>query len=117
MSAVDERYRRYVAGTMEKRIPAILRTAAQGFDSETKGRLKAIGGAISMNAPMIADLARWPFHGWEQLPTRVNGKRVRDESFFDFEYWFYCASSKPCGLPSGMWTPSMRPSTGSSTVT
>ena len=85
----QERYRRFVADTMAKRIPMIVRNAADGFDSETVTRLDAISRAISAGAPMVVDLSNWPFSGWEDFPQRVNGRRIADASFFDFEFWMY----------------------------
>ena len=74
---------------MAKRIPMIVRNAADGFDSETVTRLDAISRAISAGAPMVVDLSNWPFSGWEDFPQRVNGRRIADASFFDFEFWMY----------------------------
>ena len=84
-----ERYRRFVADTMAKRIPLIIRNAEEGYDSETVTRLQAIGRAVAANAPMVIDLANWPFAGWDDMPARVNGRRIADVPFFDFEYWMY----------------------------
>lgn len=74
---------------MEKRVPAILRTAEEGASEDAARQLKAIGRAIAANAPMVIDLKDWPFAGWEDMPQRVNGKRPRQAPFFDFEYWMY----------------------------
>jgi hypothetical protein len=84
-----ERYRRFVADTMAKRIPLIIRNAEEGYDSETIARLQALGRAVAANAPMVLDLANWPFAGWEDMPARVNGRRIGDVPFFDFEFWMY----------------------------
>jgi len=85
----QERYRRFVADTMAKRIPMIVRNAGEGFDAETVTRLEAISRAISAGAPMVVDLSNWPFQGWEEFPLRVNGRRIGDAPFFDFEFWMY----------------------------
>jgi hypothetical protein len=74
---------------MAKRIPAILRTAEEGVGEEAAKQLKAIARAIEADGPMVLDLSGWPFAGWEDMPARVNGKRPRQASFFDFEYWMY----------------------------
>jgi hypothetical protein len=84
-----ERYRRFVAETTAKRIPMILRNAEAGFDGETAARLEAISRAIAAGAPMVADLGNWPFAGWEEFPARVNGRRIGEAPFFDFEFWMY----------------------------
>ncbi|MEO8756382.1 MAG: ARMT1-like domain-containing protein [Devosia sp.] len=84
-----ERYRRYVADTMAKRIPLIIRNAGEGADTETVGRLEAIGRAVAAGASIVIDLSNWPFQGWEEMPARVNGRRISDAPFFDFEYWLY----------------------------
>jgi hypothetical protein len=85
----SDRYARFVATTLDKRIPVILKTAADGTDADGAARLEAIGRAITAKAPMVADLSNWPFLGWNELPRRVNGRRPREAAFFDFEYWFY----------------------------
>ena len=85
----QERYRRFVAETMAKRIPMIVRNAGEGFDAETVTRLDAIARAIAAGAPMVVDLTNWPFQGWEDFPSRVNGRRISDAPFFDFEFWMY----------------------------
>jgi hypothetical protein len=84
-----ERYRRFVAETMAKRIPMIVRNAETGFDAETVARLEAISRAIAAGAPMVVDLGNWPFAGWEEFPARVNGRRIGEAPFFDFEFWMY----------------------------
>ena len=84
-----ERYRRFVAETMAKRIPMIVRNAGDGFDTETVARLEAISRAIAAGAPMVVDLGNWPFAGWEGFPARVNGRRIGEAPFFDFEFWMY----------------------------
>jgi hypothetical protein len=84
-----ERYRRFVADTMAKRIPLIIRNAEEGYDSEIVARLQALGRAVAANAPMVLDLANWPFAGWDDMPARVNGRRIADVPFFDFEFWMY----------------------------
>ena len=89
ISQSAERYRRYVADTMAKRIPRIIRTAGEGADAEVVARLEAIGRAVAAGAPMVIDLSNWPFAGWEEMPARVNGRRISDAPFFDFEYWLY----------------------------
>jgi hypothetical protein len=89
MPSDSDRYRRFVTASLDRRLPAILKTAAEEADAEARGRLDAIGRAIAANAPMVADLGGWPFPGWEGLPQRVNGKRVRDAAYFDVDYWFY----------------------------
>jgi hypothetical protein len=48
---------------------------------------------------MVADLSDWPFEGWEGLPARVNGKRVSQAAFFDFEYWLYLRILTAVGFP------------------
>jgi hypothetical protein len=83
------RYRSYVAGAMAKRIPQIIRNAGEGADGETIARLDALNRAVAANAPMVLDLGNWPFQGWEEMPARVNGRRIGDVPFFDFEYWMY----------------------------
>lgn len=85
----QERYRRFVADTMAKRIPMIVRNAGEGFDAETVTRLDAISRALAAGAPMVVDLANWPFAGWEDFPQRVNGRRISDAPFFDVEFWMY----------------------------
>ena len=85
----QERYRRFVADTMAKRIPIIVRNAGDGFDAETVTRLDAISRAIAAGAPMVVDLGNWPFAGGEEFPQRVNGRRISDAPFFDFEFWMY----------------------------
>lgn len=74
---------------MAKRIPMIVRNAGEGFDAETVTRLDAISRAIAVGAPMVVDLGNWPFAGWEDFPQRVNGRRISDAPFFDFEFWMY----------------------------
>ena len=85
----QERYRRFVADTMAKRIPMIVRNAGEGFDAETVTRLDAISRALAAGAPMVVDLSNWPFAGWEEFPQRVNGRRISDAPFFDVEFWMY----------------------------
>ena len=85
----QERYRRFVAETMAKRIPMIVRNAGDGFDAETMTRLDAIARALAAGAPMVVDLSNWPFAGWEDFPQRVNGRRIADAPFFDIEFWMY----------------------------
>jgi hypothetical protein len=87
--ASTERYRRFVADTMAKRIPLIIKNTEEGCDAETAGRLQAIGRAVAADAPMVVDLSYWPFEGWEEMPAKVNGKRISDAPFFDFEFWLY----------------------------
>ncbi|MEP7241614.1 MAG: ARMT1-like domain-containing protein [Devosia sp.] len=89
VDAAAERYRRYVGKTMLERIPAILRIAEEGLDRIAVENLKAIGRAVAANAPMVMELGDWPYVGWEDLPRRINGKRIADAPFFDFEYWLY----------------------------
>lgn len=84
-----ERYRKYVADTMAKRIPQIIRNAGEGADAETIARLDALNRAVAAGAPMVLDLSNWPFQGWEEMPARVNGRRIGEAPFFDFEYWMY----------------------------
>src|SRR5437762_3237976 len=83
------RYERYVTDTLKQRIPAILRNAQEGLNSETTARLQSILRVVELDAPMVVDLLDWPFAGWENLPARVNGKHVSKAPFFDFEYWLY----------------------------
>jgi hypothetical protein len=85
----QKRYRDFVASTMKTRIPAILRTAEEGFDAAIVAQLRAIGRAVEAGAPMVMDLDGWPFIGWEDMPARVNGRRIGEAPFFDFEYWLY----------------------------
>ena len=87
--ASTERYRRFVADTMAKRIPLIIKNTEEGCDAEAAGRLQAIGRAVAADAPMVVDLSYWPFEGWEEMPAKVNGKRISDAPFFDFEFWLY----------------------------
>lgn len=87
--AAKERYRRFVAETMAKRIPLIIRNTEEGCDTETVGRLQAIGRAVAADAPMVVDLSYWPFEGWEEMPAKVNGRRISEALFFDFEFWLY----------------------------
>ena len=84
-----ERYRKFVADTLAKRIPTIIRNAGEGFDAETNARLEALVRAVAANAHMVLDLSNWPFLGWEEMPARVNGRRIGDAPFFDFEFWLY----------------------------
>jgi len=84
-----ERYRKFVADTLAKRIPTIIRNAGDGLDTETNARLEALVRAVGANAHMVLDLANWPFLGWEEMPARVNGRRIADAPFFDFEFWLY----------------------------
>jgi hypothetical protein len=105
----SDRYHRFVAATLDQRIPVILRTAGENTDAEGRGRLEAIGRAVAANAPMVADLSNWPFVGWEKLPPRVNGKRVRDAAFFDFEYWLYLRILEAVRFPEARVDP-FRPS-------
>ncbi len=85
----DIRYRQFVADTLARRIPVIIRNAGEGFDAETVARLNSILRVVELDAPMVVDLSDWPFAGWERLPARVNGKHVTRAPFFDFEYWLY----------------------------
>jgi hypothetical protein len=85
----DERYRSFVAATMAKRIPLIIRNAGAGFDAEAGAKLEALAQAVEADAPMELDLRGWPFQGWDDLPARVNGLRPSAAPFFDFEYWMY----------------------------
>jgi len=89
VSLIAARYQRFVAETLAKRIPAILRTAEEGLGDDAIKQLRAVGRAIEADGPMVLDLTGWPFGGWEDMPARVNGKRPRQASFFDFEYWMY----------------------------
>lgn len=85
----SERYARFVADTLAKRIPAILRIAEEGQNEQAIKQLRAIGRSIDADGPMVLGLEGWPFAGWEDMPQRVNGKRPREAAFFDFEYWLY----------------------------
>ncbi len=91
-NAEEEARRRYgdfVAKTLKTRIPVILKNAEEGLADEAIRQLRAIGRAIEADAPMVMDVADWPFSGWEDMPARVNGKRPSQAPFFDFEYWMY----------------------------
>src|SRR4051812_7337648 len=68
------RYRRFVDDTLKHRIPVILRNTEAGLDGETVARIRSISRVIERDAPLVVDLAGWPFSGWERLPARVNGK-------------------------------------------
>ncbi len=84
-----ERYRRFVAATMAKRIPTIIGNAGKGFDAEVVAGLEAIAKTVEDDAPMQLELVEWPFEGWGDLPARVAGRRPSEAPFFDFEYWMY----------------------------
>ena len=84
-----DRYHPFVTATLARRIPAILRSTAEGADAEAAKQLQAIARAVTADAPMLLDVAGWPFPGWEDMPARVNGKRPSAAPFFDFEYWMY----------------------------
>lgn len=83
------RYVQYVQHTLKTRIPAILKIAEEGQGPAAARQLHAIGRSVEANGPMVLDLHDWPLPGWEALPSRVNGKRPTEASFFDFEYWLY----------------------------
>src|SRR4051812_20921307 len=85
----QERYRSFVATTLKARIPVILKTAEEGQSDEAAKQLRAIARAVEADAPMLLDVALWPYAGWEDMPARVNGKRPSEAPFFDFEYWLY----------------------------
>lgn len=95
----SERYRRYVADTIKHRIPVIVRSAGEGLPPMVANRINAILRVLDQDAPMVADLSDWPFEGWEGLPARVNGKRVSQAAFFDFEYWLYLRILTAVGFP------------------
>ena len=84
-----DRYSRFVSATLANRIPLILRSTEEGADAEAARQLQAIARAVAADAPMLLDIAAWPFPGWEDMPARVNGKRPSAAPFFDFEYWMY----------------------------
>ena len=85
----ERRYRAFVAKTLKERIPVILGTAEQGQSDAVGKQLRAIARAVEADAPMLLDVAMWPYAGWEDMPARVNGKRPSEAPFFDFEYWLY----------------------------
>lgn len=85
----EERYRRFVADTMAKRIPAIIRNCEEGQDANAVRQLKALGKSIEADGPMVIDLGGWTLPGWEDMPARVNGRRPSQAPFFDFEFWMY----------------------------
>jgi hypothetical protein len=85
----EERYRRFVAETMAKRIPLIVRNCEDGQDAHAVRQLRALGKAIAADGPMVIDLGEWTLPGWEDMPARVNGKRPSQAPFFDFEFWMY----------------------------
>ena len=85
----QRRYRSFVASTLKTRIPVILKTAEQGLPDDAARQLRAIARAVEADAPMLLDVALWPYAGWEDMPARVNGKRPSEAPFFDFEYWLY----------------------------
>lgn len=88
-SQAAERYRSFVAKTLKARIPVILKTAEEGQSEDAAKQLRAIARAVEADAPMLLDVALWPYAGWEDMPARVNGKRPSEAPFFDFEYWLY----------------------------
>lgn len=93
-----DRYSQFVTATLAQRIPAILRNTEDGADAEAARQLRAIARAVAADAPMLLDLAGWPFPGWEDMPARVNGRRPSAAPFFDFEYWLYFRILKAVGF-------------------
>ena len=59
----EARYRRFVAATLARRIPLIVRNAGAGFDAEAVARLETLARTIEADAPMELDLSGWPFTG------------------------------------------------------
>lgn len=83
------RYEGFVADTLARRIPAIIRNAEEGLEAGAVRQLRALAHAISADGPMVLDLSGWTVPGWEDMPARVNGRRPSQAPFFDFEFWMY----------------------------
>jgi|GEM_PF-2242168 len=98
MPLASDRYTSFVAATLKNRIPVIVKTAEEGLGEAAQKQLRAIARAVAADAPMVMDVAGWPFAGWEDMPARVNGKRPSLAPFFDFEYWLYFRILKATGF-------------------
>ncbi|MEQ1770109.1 MAG: ARMT1-like domain-containing protein [Devosia sp.] len=93
------RYQGYVSATLAKRIPGIIRNAATGYQGEAAAALDAVGNIVETDGILELDLANWPLPGWEELPALVDGKRVSEATFFDFEYWMYARMAQAVRFP------------------